>query len=199
MKYVKMLSLALVAASALMAFVGAGTASATRIYCGATHCPAGTDISATLKTGSTAILETTGGTTLVTCSGSTVAGKTSNTGSSTETVKGPISTLSWSGCTNTVNTIVKGELEIHSASPTNNGTLTAKSTQVTVDGIFGESCIYGAGAGLNLGTVVGGSPASISISALVPLISGGGFCPKETRWTANYTVTKPNPLTVHAS
>jgi hypothetical protein len=217
MKYVKMFGLAAVAAMALMAFAGAGSASATvlcKVHTLTTGCAAGgqdyaakTTIHATHTTGTTGILETTGGTTLVTCSESTISGETTNTGSSTTTVDGPVKSFTFGGCTNTVDVIKLGSLEIHHISGTDNGTLTAKETEVTVNGIFGESCIYGAGAGLNLGTLVGSvttkeqptDPAKITINTIVKRTGGGGFCPAETRWTASYTVTSPSPLYVSAS
>jgi hypothetical protein len=206
---IKRLGLVVAASAALSALLGAGTASATVLCdsalstsgCTTTsnQYPAGTEIAAGLISGSSAILETTGGTTLVTCSGSGIAGKTSNAGSSTETVKAQISSLSWSGCTQTVKTLVLGELEVHHIAGTDNGTVTGKSTQVTVNGIFGESCVYGTGAASDLGTLRGGALPQITVNTILPLISGGAFCPKEARWTVTYTITKPTPLYVSAS
>ncbi|HEV2858726.1 MAG TPA: hypothetical protein VGW80_10025 [Solirubrobacterales bacterium] len=205
MKYLKILGLAAVAAAALMAF--AGSASAT-VLCNnntsTTACTskvtAGTAIKSELNGGS-ATLETTGGTVLVTCTGSTVAGTVENAGGSAATVGGKITALTWSGCSKEVKTLVNGELEIHHIAGTDNGTLTAKNTQVTVNGLFeNESCIYGAGTGTDLGTLVGGAPATLSISALVKRQTGSGaLCPAETRWTASYKVTAPNPLYVAAA
>ncbi|HEV2858759.1 MAG TPA: hypothetical protein VGW80_10190 [Solirubrobacterales bacterium] len=203
MKHTKMLGLAVMAAMALMAFAGVGTASATKLCqnnANTTTCSApyasGTVIHANL-TGK-ATLETSGGTVLDVCGISTVEGKTSNVGSSTETVKGAITALTWEECTKETKTITPGELEIHSISGTDNGTLTAKNTQVTINGLFeNESCIYGAGTGTDLGTVVGGAPATLSISTLVKKQTGSGaLCPFEARWTASYAVDKPNPLYV---
>jgi hypothetical protein len=196
MKYLKILGLAAVAAMALMAF-GAGTASATKLCknnlsttaC-SEHYGVGTVVEGTL-TGS-AVLETLGGSTIDTCTGSTMSGKTSNTAATGEEVKGSIETLSWTGCTFPTSTVTKGALDIGHISGTDNGTLTATNTEVTINsGIFGH-CIYGAPAtGLDLGTVIGGHPPKITINAIVPLIKGEGFCPTEARWTASYTVTKP--------
>jgi len=106
MKYVKMLGLAAVAAAALMAFVGASTASATVLCKTAgtgsptgTTCPAnqaypaGTAITAVNK--GTVKLDTTFKT--IECSGSEVKGSTSNEGSATETVTGPEGTLTFTG------------------------------------------------------------------------------------------------------
>jgi hypothetical protein len=201
MKYLKILGLAAVAAMALMAF-GAGTASAVKLCknnlsttsC-SEHYPIGTVVEGTL-TGS-AILETTGGSTLDTCTGSTVSGKTTNTAATGEPVKGNIETLTWTGCTFPTATVTKGSLTIHTITGTDNGTLTASGTEVTINTGFFGACTYGAGAATDLGTVVGGNPAKITINAIVPLTKNeSGLCPAEARWTASYTITKPTPLYV---
>ncbi|MGN6276239.1 MAG: hypothetical protein ACTHNP_09975 [Solirubrobacterales bacterium] len=197
MKYLKIMGLAAIAAAALMAFVGASSASAT-VYCKTnltTGCaaagwdyPAGTVIHAT-STNSGKLVA--GGITLDTCTGSTIKGKTSNTGSSTETVKGPIEILNWGTCTNETKTIKLGELETHWISGTDNATLTSIGTEVTVSTVFG-SCVYSAS---DLGTEVGGNPATIEIKELgVKLVSGP--CPAETKWTQSFTITEPKPLFV---
>jgi hypothetical protein len=206
MKYMKMLGLALVASAALMAFGGAGTASATKLCKNSTNTTtcsepyaASTVIDATLS--GSAILETSGGTVLETCTGSTLKGKTANAGGSTETLKEPIESLTWSGCTKEKRTLTLGELEFHWIAGTDSATLTARNTQWTVGGLFeNESCLYGFGTGTDLGTVVGGTNATLSISALVPRQTGSGFlCPAETRWTASYKFTEPSPLYVTSS
>ncbi|MGN6816373.1 MAG: hypothetical protein ACTHK3_09865 [Solirubrobacterales bacterium] len=200
MKYLKMLGLAAVVAAALMAFVGASSASATVLCktpltsgCAASgwDYPAHTVIhssstnSGTLKAG---------GITLDTCTESTVKGETTNTGSDTETVDGPNQVINWGVCTNETKTIVLGSLEIHYISGTDNGTLTSIGTEVTVKTIFG-SCVYSAP---DIGTLVGGNPATIEVKELsVKLVSGP--CPAETKWSQNFTVTSPTPLYVSTS
>jgi hypothetical protein len=202
MKYVKALGLAVLAAAAVMAFVGAGTASAT-VLCknNAEPCSepygAGTTINSTQE--GSGILETLSGELLVTCTESTVKGKVEKAGSATEPVSGPVETLSFGGCTNEVKTLATGSLEV-SWSEKTNGTLTSKNGKVTV-AILGVSCTYGTAAtGTKLGTVTGGvtaeKQATIDINAVVPLVEGSFLCPKETRWTASYTVTEPKPLYV---
>ena len=212
MKYLKMLGLAAVAAMALMAFAGAGTASATTLCktvpdangnCEAAwHYPIGTVIHASQEAGTTAILEDTSGNTLVTCTESTIKGTTTTTGSSTETVKGHISAMIWGSgptpCTATTDTIALGELEVHAELPHGNGTLTGSGSKVTVQ-IFGVSCVYGTGAGTDLGTVTGGNPATIDVNAVINRVEGGFLCPSTTKWTASYVITEPKPLYVATS
>jgi len=96
MKYLKMLGLAAVAACALMAFVGAETASATTLTCnGLTTCPAGTVIHDALK--GHGILHPVIGD--IECN-VTLEGKLTNAGSSTTTVNGQTTSFSITNCTN---------------------------------------------------------------------------------------------------
>jgi hypothetical protein len=206
MKYVKMLGLAAVAAMALMAFIGASSASAT-VLCkeaNTTGCSAagkdyaaGTVISASLDTGNSAVLKTTGGFIENTCTTSTVEGPTVNTGGATETVSGTVEAakLTFSNCSNTTDVTAGGELEIHWISGTDNGTLTAKNFQVTQI-LAGITCTYGAGTSTDLGTVTGGSPATLDVNAVVNKTAGGFACPSTAIWEAKYTVTSPTPLYV---
>ena len=205
MKYVKMLGLAAVAAMALMAFVGAGTASATAL-CKTTpttsgsnigECPSAWTVDAVeSQLSGTASLETLGGTVLDTCTKGSVSGTTNGTGSTTETVSGNISALTWgteaSPCSKTTDTITNGSREIHAIGDTHNGTLTASNGEVTVNTIFG-TCVYGVGTNKDLGEVVGGNPATLAINTIVNKKSGNATCPAEPRWTANYEVTS-SPL-----
>jgi len=204
MKHLKMLGLAIMAAAALTALLGAGTASATELCstntspCSGTMYGPGTELEANLS--GTAILETTGGTVLDECTGGGVAGTITNTGGASETVKASIPTagLTWIGCTRTTTTTEGGELEIHTddAEPDGNGTLTAKGFTVQIATVLG-TCTYGfsSATASDLGTLKGGNPATIEISTIVPRKTGT-LCPAEARWTAKYEVAKPQPLYV---
>jgi len=201
MKHLKIFGLAAIAGMALVAFLGAGSASATRLCSTNTSpCPeawnyfTGTNVSMSLQESST--LETTGGTVLDTCNEATLQGPTTTFGGATETVKILLTSVTWGSCTRTTNTLSNGELELHWSGATGNGTITGRGTEWTVNTVFG-TCVYGFGPfGVDLGTVKGGNPASVSINALIPKISGNFVCPSEARWTANYRVTSPWPLYV---
>jgi hypothetical protein len=66
---------------------------------------------------------------------------------------------------------------------------------VTVNTGFFGSCTYGTGTGTDMGTIVGGNPAILTINARIPLTKNeSGLCPAETRLTAEYAVTTPSPL-----
>jgi len=199
MKYLKMLGLAVVAAAAFTAFAGAGTASAT-VLCTTTpptgtHCPSehklqnGAVLDASVET--TAHLKTTGGTTIATCSGGTVKGEITDTGSTTTTVSGHIDELTWSGCTTTVHTLANGTLELH-AEPEHNdhGTVTSSGSEVTIR-FFGVSCRFRTN-NTQIGTLTGGTMGTFDIAATIPEVSGNFGCPANGVWSGAYTVTEPS-------
>ena len=207
MKYLKMLGLAGVAALALTAFVGADSASAT-LLCkvkptgtpkGET-CPVaqvwgkGTPIGGKPPAGKKVLLKNTTGETLVECGTSTVEGETETQGSETEPVHGKLSTLDFGECNHTVDTLVNGELEINTiSSEPGNGTVTDRKSEVT-SSILGVSCTYGAGSGVDIGTLVGGEPATISVNAVLNKTAGSFLCPTDARWETSYVLSKPEKL-----
>jgi hypothetical protein len=181
-----------------MAF--ASSASATVLRNSSGILPAGTEIKGSL-TGGTATLTDTEGHVLDTCSGSSISGKTSNAGSSTETVKGSVAStaLTWSGCTVATSTTEGGELEIHSITGTTNGTLTAKKFKVSINTVLFGNCVYTAGEGTDMGTLKGNTAgnATMEVNAIVTKVSG--ICNNTGKWVATYAVTSPSPLWVEAS
>ena len=200
MKYIKMLGLAAVAAMALMAFVGVGTASATELYSGATTLKSGTEIDASL-TGTAAKLTTTEGAILDECAGGTVKGKTTNNGSTTETVKGSVAKtdLTWTSCTRPTETLAGGTLEVHWTSGVN-GTVTASGFEVTVNTQFFGSCVFTVAAGTSLGTLTGSTSSNAVLDVnTVASLKSGAICPTTARWVGTYTVTSPKPLHVTTS
>jgi len=208
MRYAKMLALAAVAAGALMAFIGAGTASAT-VLCSTTAdpCPTGQDVLAGTvvdlsSTGSTVLTDTSGETTLDTCTVSTLKGKTTNTGGTTETVEIGVETLSWEKCTFPTKTLKTADLEVHKIATTSNGTVTAGGTfEVTINTIFFGSCIYGVTKGTSIGDLTEGKPAIFhATKAVAEKFSGSAAaCPETSLWTSTYTVTEPKETTLSVS
>jgi hypothetical protein len=204
MKYLKALGLAAVAAMALTALIGVGSASAT-VLCktalsegcaGVWDYPAGTEIDLSLE-GSTSTRGT-NGELLDTCTEGTIKGATTNTGGPSETVTSKSSELWSRNCTTTTVSLAPGSLEIHWKEGTN-GTLTVKGTEVTKM-IGSVSCVYGpAAGGVDLGTLTGGSPATVDVEAVLPKLSGGFLCPADVVWNGAYLVTTPQPLYVSAS
>jgi hypothetical protein len=203
MKYLKMLGLAAVAATALMVFFGAGSASANTVICKttATPCPTGWDlgvgetVDASLE--GTAILETTMGAVLDTCSAGTVHGTVSTT--TTPTVSVPSTGLTWSSCTRTTDTLGPdggGSIQFHAnGDATHTGTVTVRGFFVRVDTVAFGTCIFGFGEEyVPLATATSGEQPTIHINTLVPKILGA--CPAQVRWTASYKVTTPTTTTI---
>jgi hypothetical protein len=188
MKYIKMLGLAAVAAAALMAFMGAGTASAAKTLTSTgVKLNAPVSIHAVLTDGvkSPAVLSTTDGKTIVDeCEESTVQGATTN---SDTPITGHISVLSWGKCDVTTDTLTNGDLTIDE-----NGTVTGAGSVVTVN--TGVTCRYGTGAGTHLGTLTTGV---LNINAVINEQEPKAFlCPDTTKWVASYTVTTPHDLSL---
>lgn len=204
MKYLKMLGLAAVAAMALTALFGAGSASATTLYKYTTPSAndalgVGTTIVATLEPGNSALLKDTLGGANDTCTSSEVHG-TIETVTPAGNPAGNISALTFGGCSHTTTVLAKGSLEIKNIAGTTNGTVISKNARVTVKStIFGISCVAKTGEGTSIGTLTGAKSstdhATMDINGLITLENGCG----DSTWTGAYTVTTPTGLTVEAS
>lgn len=211
MQYAKLVGLVAVAALVLAALSGAGSASAT-VLCkvNAKPCPtpnedypAGTEIHASIAAGGGLAIRDTESHVLITCSESTLKGKTTNTGGTPGVpVEGKIETLTFNGvggseCTSPIKVLKTGEFDIEYIPGTNTrGTLTLKETQVTTT-LAGVSCTYGAASVVDAGTVTGtslGTPATIDFSGVLPKEGGGFLCPGDVTWETTYTITAPKPL-----
>lgn len=202
MKHLKTLGYAAITACVLMAFPGAGTASATTLDCGASMCAAETVIHAT---GTNVTLHAAIGD--ITCTGSTVLAKTTNTGGSTETINGHVEILTWSGCnTEAIETLFGGELIIHTdandtGGTSGNGTLTSVGAAWTVK-FLGLHCIFGTNNVTDMGTITGstatGGKAVWMVEARIERIGGrsGIFCGGTSELTGTYSIDNPMSLNV---
>jgi len=206
MKYLKMLSLAAVAAASMMVLVG--TASANTVLCETTittGCknslwdwdvtpPTTTPVmDFSLKAGGTARLtDTSGFIAIATCTGGTVTARVETT--TTPKARVEKGNLTWTGCSQTTHTITGGTLELHHIPGTHNGTVTAGEFAVTVP--FGSNtCSYGFNKHTDIGVLVtsaDGLDAELSINTHVELItahSSASGCPSSGKWIATYTQT----------
>jgi hypothetical protein len=200
MKYLKALGLAVVAAAALAAFLGAASAQAT-VLCATTSTPCNnrwlkeTEIDLQLEIGESFKLKNTVGEVEVECGGSTLKIRTTTNGGATETVLGNATTANivWSSCSATTTTLAGGEFEFHWISGTDNATVTAKNAKVTFNEV-GLSCIYGFGAAMiDVGTFTGGITPRIHLNAVVTKQAGSGFlCPSNEVMTGEYEVDPAN-------
>ena len=199
MRILKVLGLAAIAATALMA-VGVAGATATEFYSGTTTLGAGTEIKASLE-GSTSVSDTSANP-IDTCLSSELKSTLTSAGSSTTTVSSTVSksTVSFSSCSSARTVIEGGELEPHHIGGTKNATMTAKGFDWVIH-VFGVECGYTMGSQTDLGTLTGSTTgnATLDINAIISKKTGGFLCPSTTRLIANYTITSPTPLHVTAS
>jgi hypothetical protein len=209
MKYLKMLGLAAVAAMALMAVVGAGTASATTLEVGGTAKNEAVTIEASLKTGTSALLKDEFGTTTDTCTVSAVKGTTTwvkdenpeiaptdNKFTGFE-VGGPLSALTFEKCTHTTTVLSKGNLwvkwipttkkEEEEGKKSTNGTVSSSGAEVTVQStFFGASAVCKTGAGTTIGTATGVKEGSATIDINASINCG---ILGSSSWTGTYVTT----------
>lgn len=193
MKWMKNLVLAAIAAAALMAFLGAGTASATQLC---TDSELGcTEYSGNINGSSTNATLVTNLATVKCGESATAITANSSTGAP---ILGEVTGLSFSNC--------KTELGVECTVTVKNlpysGSLEGKTLTVT-DSV-------GAGAKVVCGTVIScefltkeaslsitnGSP-TVAVAKEVPLShETGAICPSTATWSATYAVTSPAGLTV---
>jgi hypothetical protein len=202
MRYLKMFGLAVVAAVVAMAFVGAGSASAT-VVCKTT--PVNTDcgvswevitnqsVEASSEEKTSVVFEDTSGHSVSTCGNGGYKGMLTNSGSKTETARGFTEEFTFSGCVAAVKVIMPGTFEIH-ANDSNQGTFTGSEMYVTVSSTLTGSCVYGTSGTLPIGTMQGGKIATFNLNAAFEKTEGGFACPASVRWTATYKITKPENL-----
>jgi hypothetical protein len=209
MKHLKMLGLALVAAAAFMAVIGAGTASATELCstattpCSGTKYGTGTIIDATLEPTTTAVLTTS--ITTVTCTASTVKGETTSAGGATTTaVTGKTLELTFTGCTRTggepctVKATNLGTASVTGGSASSTGkfnyNVTSKTGANVTCGFF-INCTFSTSSATLAGVNQAGGTPTIKAENIV-LAREGGLCPETSTWTAAYEVQLPMPLFV---
>lgn len=197
-----MLGLSAIAAAAVMALAGAGTASATVLCTTTTNpcnsvLPVNTVLDFSLEPGASLVWQN-GGNTLETCTGVTLKSHITNAGSSTSTVKAKNTTVDWSGCTWSNKTVALGGLEIHHIVGTHNGTLTA-SEDISWEFTSGSlgTCIYGWKAGADLGTITEGKPATLDMNTTIVRFPGSSLlCPENGTLIGSFIQTEPSNTTL---
>ena len=203
MRYLKMLGLAAIAAAALTAIAGAGSASAT-VLCSTTvePCPAGqkwvnTTLDWSLTPGTSLVQTDTAGNVLNTCKESTAKWTMVKSGSAVETVTGQDELTSFGACTVATVTLKLANTEIHKIAGTSNGTVTADGvTEITINSPVFGSCIYAVPNGASIGDITEGNPAAFHVNAVTKRLGGGALCPETDKWTATYILTSPANTTL---
>ena len=191
MKYLKILSLAAVAVIAPMA-IGVGSASATTLEVGGVAKNEAVEITASLESGTSLLLQLTNGAFANTCTESHVNGKTSVfTGT---TVSGPLSTLTFNKCTNEKVVVDKaGSLSVERIGSTTNGTVRSSGAEVTVPSPIGTlNCKTG--EGVDIGTLTGKASGQATLD--IKAILNCGFLAPSAAWAGSYSITSPSGLGV---
>jgi len=195
MKYVKMLSLAAVAAMALAAFAGAGMASATTVCTDSTGgaqgaCLTGQEpysgsIVAELKPETKAVLS---GGLNVECNESVVSGTTNENG------EGEITSAIFDGSCTTCPTVTSlTPWSAHAVTGTSpNGQMVVENPVVHLENCFGFAKCTAEASSVTLDVVGGSTPMVIAEEE--PLTLSGFGCGEEGTWTAEYNVVTPSSL-----
>ncbi len=202
MRLARTLGLAVVAALAAMALIGAGTASATTL-CKANEDPcsagntyaSGTNIKMELSSGSKFILSTNEEAVLE-CSSSTIqANNTAASGSPLPMqITGLTLGLCFGACTSFGPMALPWEASMEGTGG-GKATLKVKKATIKLSNCFlGVSCTY---AGENIEAPVSGNPLQTAFEK-EPLakVEGSVICPKEVTMSATYSATSPSPLFV---
>jgi hypothetical protein len=209
MKYLKMLGLAAIAAAALTAILGAGTASATKLCENnqTANCTSHVAEKSTLKFTAEDSVKLLGPFSIVidTCTESTVEGPTTSTGGGEGVaVTGTVNTLTFGNCTRTTTVGKGGTLSIQHIAGTDNGTVTSSGAEVTVHnvpvGFESKTCIY-ATAETDLGTLTGlisGGKIAAPTFDISATINSTNGCPSGT-WSGHYLYTGSTPFIVSTS
>jgi hypothetical protein len=193
-KHLKILGLAVIAAVALTALLGVGTASATTLCEEGTitTCTKHVNSGSTLKFSAEESVKLLGPFNLLidTCTVSTVEGPTTSTGNDTGgAVTGNVNVLTFETCTRTTTVGAKGTLSVTNIAGTDNGTVTSSGATVTIHNIPGfGTCSY-VTTNTDIGTLTGSTTTpTFDISATIPSETGG--CPSGT-WSGKYVYTAP--------
>ena len=201
MKHLKSVGFVALAATVVMALVGANSASASVLWqhtgSGDVTLPVGTVIDVSSTPSSSEIVKSTSGIVLDTCTASTKRGKVA--GNSTPAAKVKAEAFEFSGCTEPTETSVLGEMEVSNVSGTTNGTLTLKFFTVKITPtVFGAVCEYTAGEKTHLGTLIAAPSATghatIEVNTVLQA-KNSFFCP-DAQWQGDWKVTSPTGLYV---
>jgi hypothetical protein len=187
----KSLIAAVAAVAALLACASA--ASATTLEVKGLKQAGAVTVKASLKQGTSILQTDTEANQINTCTTSLLEG--SSTVFTGTTVTAPLSTLSYSNCTEGNPTIdSRGSLTVERIGTTTNGTVRWSGLKWTTPSVFGVlTCQTAASPGTDVGTLTGVATgqATLDINAVLECTLFGS-----EKWTGTYTVTSPEGLGV---
>lgn len=195
-------ALGVVLAIALLALgLGGGTTASATVLCKTATNPCsgnfygkGTTVEASLKSGTKSVLHSPSND--IECTSSSIKGEVTSPGGVGSNASGTVSSLSFGGCNATVSVLKKGTFTIESPAE-GNGTLKLEGLEITTE-FLSTHCIYAGPASFSLN---GGGMAVIAGPSSLRRTGGnsGLFCgtlESSQAWTAEYTITAPEPLYV---
>jgi hypothetical protein len=195
MKQIQRIMLVVLAALALAALAGASSASATTLELAGAAQNKSVSIEATLIPGGSSQQTETFGALVGTCTASTIKWATVTPFSGT-TVSGPISSWSWSSCTEGTTVVdAAGTLSIERIGTTTNGTVRSNGTKFTTQSFFGTLACSTSNTDIGTLTGVGKGTehAKLDINAVLSCTVVGSV-----KWSGVYTITSPTGLGVTA-
>lgn len=203
MRYLKIGGALVLAVLALTALVGAGSASAT-VLCNnntSTEACSGTygkvKIGMKLVKNGLFVIAWESGTVMTECAISSTKDVITEPGGAKLRVAFPVELAGYTykECSRPTEPITGGTYEIEYIDKTDNGRLLVSEFQVRVETIFGP-CTWISGKEAEVGTIVGGTPATVVFNN-VPLTkkSGGPLCGNVVM-RGTYELTEPKPLYV---
>jgi len=196
MTYLKKLGLAGVAAVALMAFAGAGSASATTLEVNGVAQGGSVAFSLTLEPSTSILLKDSLGTTADTCTEASINGSTESpfTGA---TVTGSVTILIVNKCTHTWDILAKGKIHFAWISSTTNATVSLSGVQWTIlSTAFGISATCNTGAGTDIGVLTGATTTNNPSDRATLDLNGKVSCGilGSASLTASFVATSPTDL-----
>ena len=195
MKYLKTLGLLAIAAAALMAFSAA--ASATTLTSPAeTKVEVGAKLHGENEKGHVKLANPIAN---IECS-STVEGEITNAGGPGTSVVGKITTLDFTGCTNSwhVTSLASGTLTL-TWKANNEGSLSSSGAKVDTTRL-GVTCVYetnNTAIGTATDSTATSATATLHVNASIPIngAESSGLCGTgNASWSGSYILTKPDPL-----
>ena len=198
MKSLKICGLAAIAAMALLACLGVGSASAT-VLCteDKNPCPAGKDEPAGTKIeaslNGSASWSTTAGTVLETCTKGTHIWEMQNTGGLNKNIVKVQQQYTWANCAKGVSVIALGTSEDKYIEGTSNAMMFDAGTEVTLQ-LFSADCVYSTGTGTFVGVAQAGTEAVLLEDVNLSKLSGSLLCPATIRFRSEWLVTSPKNL-----
>ena len=197
MKHLKMLGLAVMAALALIAIAGAGSASAT-VLCdeNATPCPEAKrwNVAQVFETTlETANIVFNAGLYNIECPETTMEGSLSNEGGAGNVII-ELEKITFGGCNCPITVVKTGSMSVEHTVGTMNGKLTTANIELTWNCMGMGHCIYGEGP---FGTLTGGATGTLDVNATMTRVKGAPpGCPATVSWKGNYKVLTPKPVYV---